>query len=1097
MATSKNTVELVIKGDPRGAKRALNEVGQQSMRLADTFKEIGKQMIGFAGGMALFEGAKQAITGLVSSGLNMNAQLEQATIQFKVLGGSAQEAQKTVAYLYNYAAKTPFEFQGIMQAASIIKGVRLDMEKWIPIIGDMAAAGQAAGLTMDQVAMAIARVRSGQVGEFFERVGAYLGITREDLRKYGIEWDNAGALADRSGEGIQRVIEAIYEESRRRFGGMAKEQSNTFSGMMSTIRDTFSMIQAEVMKPFFENMRTNVLPAIRDLSDRFLEAYKTGGLLAGLKEIIPPQAAEIAEEVAEAWKSLKETAQGLWAAVKPFATEMGQIAAATFGGLISVSAELARALADLTKQFLQIPGAALAVQAIAGSFLLFKVAIPLVTGLGRAILGLSVIQGVANMVKTAIGIMQLQWILGAKAGASFVARIVAGFKTLGATILGAVNWWAVLAAGMVAAIILMRKNWEEFSKFFSSIWNLIGATINTGVKGIVVALNEMRYGATTIVSGMVSFIAQQFANLVKRILPLAGKILPESWLEPLKRVSRAAEELSASQMHYISRAGEALDRAKTQFKEASSGLSEAWSQVKESGSAAWNAVKTDVVSMANKVKEAFSVVKTSSEDVEEAGENVKNGSDKAKDGFNDAENAAKSLSQTVSSTAENIKQKMKELAQEAIRHFSAIGVLTTRQQADYLRQLIDSYEWSTEERWRLEEELYQKNLDILDEQVQVVKDAYERRLQIVEDETEKEIEALEKQLDALDEEDILADREKARQEHEKKLAELAEERRYHELRTGKEHQKAIADIDKQIAEENQRWQEQQREWNIEDQKKQIREEIDLARERGEERKRALQKEFDDTLKLYDEQFKEITARLAIWEPDYISKYEEIGRKAIEALASGQKEGLRELEAVQEEIESMLPGMMKESEKKAAVPEAPYAPQTKVLLPTEYKEINGRAAMPARELTAFLGLPEPTWKNGTVYIGGKSFFPLDVSNGTAWLPVRDVAKAFGWGVDWDEETGNVTLQKAHTGAKVLTGGIAELAPGELVFPAGLSAKLERLISVLQRQAPVGGGGVIFNAPLFQAEKVELNDEQDMEILGRELGRTAKLIIGGAY
>ncbi len=1211
---AENRVEIVISGDASGAKRALAEVSQQSQRLGDTLRDIGKQMLGFAGGLALFEGAKQAVSGLALAGLQINARLEQAAIQFKVLTGSASEAQRTVEYLYKYAAKTPFEFQGIMQAASVIQGAKLEMEKWIPVIGDMAASGQAAGLTMDQVAMAIARVRSGQVGEFFERVGAYLGITREDLKKYGIQWEASGELADRSGAGIQKVIDAIYQESTRRFKGMAEEQSNTFAGMWSTIKDTFGMIQAEVMKPFFENLRLNIMPAMRELSSNFLEAYKSGGLLAGLKEILPPQVAEGAAKMAEAWRSVKEAAQGLWIAIKPLATEAGRLAAATFGGLISVSTELARALADLIKQFLQIPGAALVVQALAGSFLLFRVVIPLVTGLGKAIWTLSGISAIANIVAQAVGLMRLQWVLGAAAGASFVSRIMAMFTRLGAFLLGGVKWWAVLVGAAVAAAVLIIRNWQQVGPFFVAVGRVISGAAHFAAKSVMLYFEQMSFGAIAATRGLVAGVSDQFAKLMDVLIPLAGRILPEAWLEPMRRVAEAAQRFADAQRQHVHWAGAQLDSAKAQVQEAAASLSEAWSQVKETGKAAWGAVKADVLNMAKSVTDAFKGVggaaQVASDDVTDGTRQMEEGTQGAAQGVKALEEALQKLRQAAGSVAHalsavfsafgralgaglraasglakeiqlamvqveeyiaaggkesgraimaalrealnmvpwavqeigpktttllqrlgqaaamliqlpmdeakkrgielaaavheawaELREKARDYAYDVMRHIAGIGGMTLRQQADYLRQLIAAYEWSTAERWRLEEELYQKNLDILNDQAQAIKDAYDRRLQIIKDETDAEVRLLEGRLKALDESDKLGDREKSRRDHEKKLADLIEQRRYHELRTGREHQKAIADIDKQIAEENQRWQELQHDWSIEDQKAQIREEIDLAKERGEERKRALQKEFDDTLKLYEGHFKKLSARLAIWEPEYINKYAEIGRKAIEALAAGQKAGMPALEAIRREIEAMVPGMGARAE--TYVPQPPAAdaaakvPKTHVVTRGQYETINGSAAMPARALAGLLGLPEPKWDatTGQVKIGEKVFSPLALRDGTSWLSIRQVGEEFGYKVNWDP-SGQILLQKAHSGAKVRTPGIAELAPGELIFPAGLSAKLERLISVLEGQ-PAGkvSGGVIFNAPLFHVDKVELEDKQDMEIFSRELGRSVKIILGG--
>jgi hypothetical protein len=1196
---AENRVRIVITGDSRGAIQALAEVEQHSRRLSDTFREIGKTMLGVAGGMALFETAKRAISSVVTAGLGMNAQLEQAAIQFKVLTGSAAEAQKIVKYLYDYAGKTPFEFQGVLQAASVVRGAKLEMEKWIPVIGDMAAAGQAAGLTMDQVARAIARVRSGNVGEFFEAVGAYLGITRQDLIKYGIAWEASGELADRSAAGIQRVLEAIYEEATRRFRGMAEEQSNTFAGMWSTIRDTFGMIQAEVMKPFFQTLRDRVMPALRELSGRFLEAYRAGGLLAGLKAVVPPGLADVVEKIAQAWDALSKAGSQLWAAIRPLGTELGRLAGAVFAMAARAAAELVRALADLVSKVMSIPGMTFAVQALASAFLLFRVIPSVLSAVGRAILKLTAITGVAGVVVRAIQVMQIQWILGAQAGASFVARLIAVFKRLGAFIFGMIPWWGWLAGAIVAAALVIKRQWATVGPFFAAVGKMMAAAANWAKYAVITAFEEMNYGVTVVVHSLRANVANSFASLVRAILPLVGKILPDTWEAAFLRVAEAAGNFALSQQEAINVAAARLASAKLGMGEAAGALAAAWAEVKSAGSAAWSGIREEVSAAVRAVTGNLGEVQPVAEDAADGlKEDLAGGAQEAAGKTKELEDALQKLLSAAGSAADavaglfsqvpravgagsravaelarevqlamvkveeyvaagggeagqellarlrsalgmlpglardfgsraadllielgraaarlavvpmeearrravelgaavnlawmELRDRVRDYARAAVEHLANIGAITGRMHADRLRQLINVWEWSTEERWRLEEELYRKNLDLLEDQVEAVKKAYEDRLAAIDEATEREVALLEARLEALEESDRLADRERARREHEKKLQELYEKRRYHELRTGREHRQALADIEKEIAEEQQRWEDEQRQWSLDEQKKQIRKEIDLVKERAEERKKALKKEFEDTLKLYDGQFKELSARVAVWEPQYLDRFAEVGRKAIEALAAGQREGLPALEAVRREIEGYIPGLRVREEKhvRETVPEPARVPKTVVLLPGQYELIDDRAAMWARELVRLLELPEPQWlqDTGQVSIGGRVFSPLDLREGRSYLSVREVAEAFGWRVLWDDETRNITLQKAHRGARVRTPGIAELIPGEIVFPPGLSRQLERLIAVLAGGLPTAQ--VNFNGPLFSAERVAFEDRSDIDYLSRQLAR----------
>ena len=64
--------------------------------------------------------------------------------------------------------------------------------------------------------------------------------------------------------------------------------------------------------------------------------------------------------------------------------------------------------------------------------------------------------------------------------------------------------------------------------------------------------------------------------------------------------------------------------------------------------------------------------------------------------------------------------------------------------------------------------------------------------------------------------------------------------------------------------------------------------------------------------------------------------------------------------------------------------------------------------------------------------------------------------------------------------------------ERVLPPQLTVSFDRLAAVLERNPiPSTGtqarGDIIFNAPLFNAQQVEFEDSQDMEIFGREMKR----------
>lgn len=126
----------------------------------------------------------------------------------------------------------------------------------------------------------------------------------------------------------------------------------------------------------------------------------------------------------------------------------------------------------------------------------------------------------------------------------------------------------------------------------------------------------------------------------------------------------------------------------------------------------------------------------------------------------------------------------------------------------------------------------------------------------------KEIRAIQEELEAMDAEDAL-------KKHNDKLAELQEERRYHELRTGKEHTKRIKEIDKQI-------QEEQESWNKEQRKKELQDRIDFLEEQQ---------------RLIDEQLVKALASLATYDSKWYEKFKKWADEAVKGWRAGKVESV--------------------------------------------------------------------------------------------------------------------------------------------------------------------------------------------------------------
>ena len=488
-----------------------------------------------------------------------------------------------------------------------------------------------------------------------------------------------------------------------------------------------------------------------------------------------------------------------------------------------------------------------------------------------------------------------------------------------------------------------------------------------------------------------------------------------------------------------------------------------------------------------------------------------------------------------------------------MQHMENIGRLTTEQQLEILKG-IDLQKLALQDQWRVQEDIYRRRRQALQDEMDAIRAAYDERMRQIEDEIaaeeeatqakieekEKQIEAIDEEtnaqieaiqalIDALDVEDKQSDREEAERQHNEKLKKLQEDLLYHQLRTGTEHQKAIADIQQQIAEEEHDWELQKQEWARQDQRDAYQDQIDALREQAKARQDAIRQEINDIKKASDTKKKELQnyydeiqqlmndktldmlTSLSMTDEEWYNRGLEWMRQLAAGIRDGQTElpsGVKEFIGEAEEAESQRPG--------ETIPEPPTEPVA-TFGPSEYINKNGRTYAWARTIGQKLGLPvEWDAKRGLVNIGGKSFFPDFIENDRAYLSLRTVGTVLGYLVEW---ANNVVkfLPKAHIGAYVRGSGVAELLQGERVLSPRLTVSFDRLANVLANFPNIpdkislmqqGYGNLdrladriiaaierrkgIHIERLFNAESVELADRTDMEILSRELARAVNML-----
>lgn len=192
-------------------------------------------------------GAAASVGGMVA----LASRVETTTAQFKTLLGSADLAKQKMEELQAFSASTPFQFDGLAEAAKSLLAFGVSNEQVIPtmkVLGDIAAA---TGNDIGSLASIFGKARSqgklttdvlNQLGERGIPIGAALakqfGKTEAEIR----EMASSGEL---SFSDLQKAMNSMTEEGGIAFDGMA-EQAGTLAGVWSTFKDNISLLMGDI-----------------------------------------------------------------------------------------------------------------------------------------------------------------------------------------------------------------------------------------------------------------------------------------------------------------------------------------------------------------------------------------------------------------------------------------------------------------------------------------------------------------------------------------------------------------------------------------------------------------------------------------------------------------------------------------------------------------------------------------------------------------------------------------------------------------------------------------------------------------------------------
>jgi tape measure domain-containing protein len=215
--------------------------------------EKGSQAL--AKGLAVI-GAALAAAGIKS--IKMAGDLEQTKIAFTTMLGSAQAADAFIKQLYDFAARTPFEIEGLTTAARQLLAFGFQAEQIIPMmesIGNAVSGLGGGAFEIERVTRALGQMQAkGKVSAEEMMQLAELGIPVWEILadKIGVSIPEAMDKASKGGISAAEGINALLEGMNERFPDMMQKQSESLLGIWSNFEDNVAQIFTRIGEDLIE-----------------------------------------------------------------------------------------------------------------------------------------------------------------------------------------------------------------------------------------------------------------------------------------------------------------------------------------------------------------------------------------------------------------------------------------------------------------------------------------------------------------------------------------------------------------------------------------------------------------------------------------------------------------------------------------------------------------------------------------------------------------------------------------------------------------------------------------------------------------------------
>ncbi|HET8684972.1 MAG TPA: tape measure protein [Micromonosporaceae bacterium] len=467
-----------------------------------------------------------AAVGLAAGGIGLQAAagMQQAQIGFSTLLKDGKKAEAFLGDLQQFAAKTPFEFPGVRDAARQLLGVGRSAQSVIPTLTAFGDASGALGLSQEQFERAmLATTQAISKGKF--QAEEILQITEAGIpvwpllsRAMGKPVAELQKMAEKGKLVAADVLPKLEAQMRKDYGGSMARQSQTLTGLWSTLKDTISIGLGEAILPLAPALG-RVASAATALADKGLKRLSAWieGEGAPLIDALVAKLDGLGSGAAGSgvqWSKLGESLARLGPAVRDLAGSMPALNDVVNVGAIVLrfaadhSDLLAKALPYLAAGFILVKTAQVASNVAAAASIPLRVAEVIVQ---RRMVQSNLALAAAVQAQTAATVTSAVAETAATAATtagdvakkrSIISTIAMRAAAMGAAVASGV-WtaaqWAlnvalsanpiglvILAiAALVAGIVLLWRNSETFRTVVLAVWGAVRMAIKATVDWVV------------------------------------------------------------------------------------------------------------------------------------------------------------------------------------------------------------------------------------------------------------------------------------------------------------------------------------------------------------------------------------------------------------------------------------------------------------------------------------------------------------------------------------------------------------------------------------------------------------------------------------